>query len=335
MIQSFFIIGENGICIYERHYTNSEIDAQIFSGFITALGNFAIDSMGEELQQMKIKHGRLSIVKHSFAPIIAVAIADDKDRGSLLYKILKVTLLEFYDRFYKEIKKEDPGIKAKTREFNPIIDEIIKKRFGIADRSYLSIVIGLAMAIGLSSLIIFMFSLILNWASPGVDIMETFFGPIQINLTDGMDATEFIAVQRIALVVILVLVGVFISIFLAPVFLGSYYAGSTRNGLIVSLAHFGITLLVVIGVGTIELFPEYQVKIIPLFVSFSPMLIALNMVIGYLGGAIKEYRKLWPLESEELSEKLKKEMHIFLQSMDRIGSPKKKEPKDDEMPPNF
>jgi len=334
VIQSFFIIGENGICIYERHYTNAEIDAQIFSGFITALGNFAIDSMGEELQQMKIKHGRLSIVKHSFAPIIAVAIADDRDRGSLLYKILKVTLLEFYDRYYKEIKKDDPGIKAKTREFNPVIDDIIKKRFGIADRSYLSIIIGLLMAIGLSSLIIFMFSMILSFTNPGVDIMETIFGPIQIDLTNGMDVTEFEYIQRIALIVILVLVGVFISIFLAPVFLGSYYAGSTRNGLIVSMAHFGITLLVVVGTGTINIIPNYQVEIIPLFISFSPMLIALNVVIGYLAGAIKEYRKLWPLESEELSEKLKKEMHIFLSSMDRVGLGKKKEPKD-EMPPNF
>ncbi len=334
MIQNFFIIGENGICIYERHYTNAEIDAQIFSGFITALGNFAIDSIGEELQQMKIKNGRLSIVKHSFAPILAVAIADEKDRGSLLYKILKLSLLEFYDRFYKEVKKEDPGIKAKTREFNVVLDDIIKKRFGIADRSPLSIAIGLILAIGLSSAILMLFAVTLAWLNPGADLMETFFGPIQIDLTDGMSATEFLDIQKVALVVILVLVGVFISIFFVPTFLGSYYGGSIRNGLIISLGHFGIVLLVVIAIGTIDIIPNYEVEIIPLFISFSPMLIALNMVIGYFGGTIKENRKLWPLESEELSEKLKKEMHIFLNSMDKMGLIKKKEDKE-EMPPNF
>jgi len=54
--------------------------------------------------------------------------------------------------------------------------------------------------------------------------------------------------------------------------------------------------------------------------------------MGFLGGNIKNNKKLWPLGSEELSEKLKKEMYIFLKSMDKFGVNEKKE---DKMPPNF
>ena len=333
MIQSFFIIAENGICIYERHYSSAQIDAQIFSGFITALGNFAIDSMGEELQQLKIKGGRLSMVRHSFAPIMAVAIADDKDSGTLLYKILKVILLEFYDKYYREVKKEDPGIKAKTQEFNEIIDDIIKKRFGVADRSYVSILLGLIIAIGLSSLVIAGFGIFLSFLPENQDIFVGFFGyDIVINTADGISVVEFLYIQRIALIVIVILMLFFMAIFFVPVYLGGYFGGSRRNGLIIALAHFAVVLLVVVLVGSIDLIPNYRVQIVPLFISFSPFLIALNVVMGFLGGNIKNNKKLWPLGSEELSEKLKKEMYIFLKSMDKFGVDEKKE---DKMPPNF
>ncbi|MHA1799139.1 MAG: hypothetical protein ACTSVY_11905 [Candidatus Helarchaeota archaeon] len=332
MIQSFFIIAENGICIYERHYTNVEIDAQIFSGFIRALSDFAIDSMGEELQQLKIKGGRLSMVKHSFAPIMAVAIADDKDRGKLLYKILKVALLEFYDHYYKEIKKDDPALKMKTKEFNSVIDDIIKKRFGIADRSYISMLLGIIVGISLSSLIIILISFIFNLLAPGKDLFSTLIVDIKMDLTDGISALEFLYIQRIALVVVIALVTFFIAIFFGPVFFAGYFAGSRKNGMLASLAHFGVVLLVVIIVGSIDILPNYQIQIIPLFISFTPLLITLNLVMGYLGGTIKENKKLWPLGSEELSEKLKREMSFFLKSMDKFGT---KDKETDKMPPNF
>ena len=333
MIQSFFIIAENGICIYERHYSSVQIDSQIFSGFITALGNFAIDSMGEELQQLKIKGGRLSMVRHNFAPIMAVAIADDKDSGNLLYKILKVVLLEFYDKYYKEIKKEDPGIKAKTHKFDEIMDDIIKNRFGIADRSYISVILGLIIAIGFSSLVIAGFVIFLSFLPENQDIFVGFFGyDIVINTADGISVVEFLYIQRIALVVIIILMIFFLALFFGPVFLGGYFGGSRRNGLIIAFAHFGVTLLVVLLVGTIDLIPNYQVQIIPLFISFTPFLICLSAIMGFLGGNIKNNKKLWPLGSEELSEKLKREMYIFLQSMDKFSTNEKKE---DEFPPNF
>ncbi|NHI93650.1 MAG: hypothetical protein EAX96_14275 [Candidatus Lokiarchaeota archaeon] len=333
MIQSFFIIAENGICIYERHYSNAVIDAQIFSGFIIALGNFAIDSMGEELQQLKIKGGRLSMVKHAFAPIMAVAIADDKDSGKLLYKILKVVLLEFYDLYYREIKKEDPSIKTKTQNFDNIIDDIIKKRFGIADRTSISIFLGLFISIGLSSLVIIGFAFFLTFLPDDQNIFTVFFGyDISVITADGISEIEFLYIQRIALVVIIILMMFFLAIFFLPVFMGSYYAGSRRNGIMISLGHFGTVFLVVFIVGSIDLIPNYQVQIIPLFISFSPLLITLNLVMGIFGGYIKENRKLWPLGAEELSEKLKKEMYIFLKSMDKNNL---SENKKDQMPPNF
>jgi len=65
MINSIFILRENGVCVYERHWVETGIDPHLFSGFITALIAFAIESMGEKLQSLKlVKDQRLAILKH-------------------------------------------------------------------------------------------------------------------------------------------------------------------------------------------------------------------------------------------------------------------------------
>ena len=65
MLNSLFILRENGVCVYERHWIETAIDPHLFSGFITALIAFAIESMGEKLQSLKlVKDQRLAILKH-------------------------------------------------------------------------------------------------------------------------------------------------------------------------------------------------------------------------------------------------------------------------------
>ena len=103
MIHSLFLLRENGVCVFEHHWVRTVVDAQIFSGFITALSSFAIESMGENLQSLKlIKDQRLAILKHHRSPIIGVIIADVRDNGYLLNKILRKILERFYWLFRKD-----------------------------------------------------------------------------------------------------------------------------------------------------------------------------------------------------------------------------------------
>ena len=310
MLNSLFILRENGTCVYERHWIETNIDGQIFSGFITALSAIAIESMGEKLQSLKtVRDQRLAILKHKRSPIIGVIIADVRDNGLLLNKILQKILDRFYWLFQKEIEIDDASLMGKTKKFSKEIDIILKRK--IAERSYISIIIGFLAATGLAfgiALLILLFGI--NFASGG-GFQNTFIAPVFINLFDGAQPWEFLQIQQIAVIIMAIISLFFIMLFFGPGILGAYIAGSRKLGVINGILLIFGAYAVFASIQYVSL-SLYSINLLQLFVGFSPILFILNILTGYFGGLLRERAKLWPIRGEEISEKVKHQVTDFV-----------------------
>ncbi len=311
VLHSLFILRENGICVFERHWIETDIDAHLFSGFITALSAFAVESMGKTFQSLKlVKEQRLAILKHPYAPIIGVIIADYRDNGYLLNKILEKILNKFYQIFQTEIKIEDASLIGKTKEkFPQEIDIILKGK--TAERSFVSLFIGFLAGSGLSVIIIlFILSWGINFAYGG-GIQNLFFAPIFINLFDGMQPWEFLDIQQIAVIAMGLVFVFFLLTYFGPGLLGAYIAGNRKLGVINGLLSVIGGLLIALIFQNIQLF-LYSINMLPVFVGFSPLIIILNILTGYFGGLLREIYRLYPLPGKDISEKVMKHVTILV-----------------------
>ena len=104
MLHSFFIFSEHGICLFAEHFIETQIDNQLISGFINALGSFATEALGSGMQSLRLQTGeQLSILRYKDGPIplLGMVIADSKDNDVLIQNILNEFLSEFCNLFQK------------------------------------------------------------------------------------------------------------------------------------------------------------------------------------------------------------------------------------------
>ncbi|MHA1385573.1 MAG: hypothetical protein ACTSR3_17605 [Candidatus Helarchaeota archaeon] len=310
MLHSIFILRENGICVYEYHWTETKVDSQIFTGFITALSAFAIESMGETLESLKlVKDQRLSILKHHRSPVLGVIIADVRDSGVLLNKILQKILERFYWLFRREIEREDASLLGKTKDFHKEIEIILKGK--VSERSIISLLfgylVGTVMSIGIALIILFFG---IDFAAAG-GLQNAFIAPIIINLIDGMQPWEFLQVQQIAVMALGLVSLFFFMVFFGPGLMSGYIAGSRKLGVYCNLLLVIGSFITIALIQNIPLF-LYSIDLRPVFLNFSPVVIILNILTGYFGGLIKERTKLWPIKGEEMSKKVKTQLTLIM-----------------------
>ena len=108
MIHKLYLMFIGGICVFKRifhTYLDKEEDSQIFTGFISAIGNFASEALGSTLQSIRLQTGeQLAIMKHEPSNLIVVCVADGRDHDKLLASILLKILGRFYEILQKEIE---------------------------------------------------------------------------------------------------------------------------------------------------------------------------------------------------------------------------------------
>ncbi|MHA1838945.1 MAG: hypothetical protein ACTSYO_03155 [Candidatus Ranarchaeia archaeon] len=104
MIQGFYVISENGACIYEyrspTEYTGAKyIDSSLISGFISALFSFSSEAFAETLQTINLKRNILviSTLNSISGPLVSAAIADMQDNPKLVQKISQ-ELLQIFEK---------------------------------------------------------------------------------------------------------------------------------------------------------------------------------------------------------------------------------------------
>ena len=96
MLHSVYITLESGACIYAKHFIESKIDNQLITGFINALGAFATEALGSEMQSLRLQTGeQLAILRYAEGktPIVGILVADARDNSKLIQNLLFIFLL--------------------------------------------------------------------------------------------------------------------------------------------------------------------------------------------------------------------------------------------------
>ncbi len=292
MLHSIYIITENGICIFAKHFIDIHIDNQLISGFINALGAFATEALGSGLQSLKLQTGdHLSILRYTDGPIplIGIVIADSKDNGILIRNILHEILTEFCTIFQRHLTESPVAEISKYGEFGHTVDYILADK--ISSRTNFKMFLGVLVGILTIGIIVLAFI-------PALFKLENLnpanLGVKDIIFSDGFDPSDIEALQALTLRVIGALMLVFCTLFSLPTIIASYIAGDRKRGVWTAiLLGISIGAILLISSPFVEEFAEINAFL--WYLAFSPLLLFLALVFGYYGGRLKERKKLYPL----------------------------------------
>ncbi len=292
MLHSFYITTENGVCIFAKHFIKTQIDNQLISGFINALGSFATEALGSGMQSLKLQTGeQLSILRYNAGPIplIGMVVADSKDNNILIRNILDEFLTEFSNLFQKQLRERPVTDITEYKEFNYTIDLMLEKKVASRTklRTFLGVVAGILM-IGIIVLAFIPAILQLENLNPGD------YGVADIIFSDGFDPSDLQAIQTLTLTIIGALMLVFCIIFSLPTIIAGYIAGDRKHGVWAAI-FLGLSIGGIIFLTSPFIVEFAEVNAFLWYIAFSPLLLLIALVFGYFGGRLKERRKLYPL----------------------------------------
>ncbi|NVM54916.1 MAG: hypothetical protein HWN66_14525 [Candidatus Helarchaeota archaeon] len=295
MIHSVFITTPSGTCIFEKHYLErSQINSQLISGFINALGAFAKEALGSGMQSLKLQTGeQLFIYPLKETPIIGIVIADPRDNSRLIRNILLEILSEFSTIFKRQLESTIPPDLIEFQEFRYTVDHILDGKVSSRTnfKMFLGVVIGLLLV---GTIVLALVPAIIKFE--GLNISE--FGLTNITFDNDLDQVELATLQTITLVIIGALMLFNCIIFFLPTTIAAYIAGNKKRGIWTAiLLGSSIGILILIGTPFIQEF--LYVNAILWYLAFSPLLLFLALVCGYYGGSLKERKKLYPLKEFE------------------------------------
>lgn len=289
MIYSIYIITENGVCVFTKHYKKSLVDDQLISGFMSALGNFSIEALGSELQSIKLRTGeQLSVLKHYKQSIIGVVLADPRDHPNLISSLLTAILNEFLIDYERPIIAKDPSLIGKTGDFDEKIDKLLKGK--VASRTFLKMIVGNILSF---SLMLAITILMIGGAMRLSVLVDDFLVTLSPIDFAELNAEELATLQAITGAIIAVLMIFFIGTFFLPSLLSGYIAGNEKRG-IVNAILLGLITGVLLFIGGSR--ATGQLNIFWWYLLFSPLLIFIAITCGFYGGRLKARRKLYPLK---------------------------------------
>ena len=295
MFHSLYITTESGVCIFAQHFIESRIDNQLITGFINALGAFATEALGSEMQSLKLQTGeQLAILRYTGGqdPLIGIVVADARDNSVLIRNLLKQILVDFYTIFKQKLDYKRLASVVEFEEFKYNVDSILEER--ISPRTNLKMIIGLLVGIFLMGTILIAFIPLFIEMSK-VNIAEFGLENVIFDDFNGLSAAELETLQIIVFVVIAAITGFTCVVFLLPTFIAAYIAGNKKRGI-------WTALLLGASVGLVLIFSSFfsetfmEINGFLWFLVFSPLLISLALLCGIYGGRLKERRKLYPLE---------------------------------------
>jgi len=292
MLHSLYIVSEHGSCLFAKHFIDTQIDNQLISGFINALGSFATEALGSGMQSLKLQTGeQLSILRFDKAPIplIGMIIADSRDNDILIRNILNEFLNEFSTIFQKQLRERPVSDITEYNEFRYTVDLMLEKK--VASRTNLRTFLGVVAGILMIGIIVLAFI-------PAIFQLENLnpgdFGVADIIFSDGFDPSDLLAIQTLTLTIIGALMLVFCIIFSLPTIMAGYIAGDRKRGVWAAI-FLGLSIGGIILISSPFVVEFAEVNAILWYIAFSPLLFLIALVFGYFGGRLKERRKLYPL----------------------------------------
>ena len=282
MIQNLYIISEGGIAVYSKNYAKSTLDEQLISGFLLATGNFAKETVGSGLKKIEMQKGeQLCIFYDESLKLSVAAIVGAEDHPKLVSEILQ-DILRKYGEMFKD-KIGSPSISEESPKFDPIVDKILADRTAKRDKK--RFILGLLLGgLILGTLLLFLFIPYLKEA------VITFISQI-ISLYGGgphtyLDAILFFGEFSLKLEITLLLA------FIPSSFIAGYLAGSRSKGKVIGLIFFFFAL----GLSFIAIFIDViSILIVFMLLIYIPLVLITSIVLGYLGGLLRDRRVLYPI----------------------------------------
>ena len=127
MIHAIFII-KDGVCLFSRQYSKKSIKTHLFSGFLSALMQFAKEVSHKDLKKLIIEDDIFSLY---LADNISFVIKHDEIKKSKLEKISQKISNKFFECFSADIKNWNGDISC-FRKFDEEADKILEIKGGTA-----------------------------------------------------------------------------------------------------------------------------------------------------------------------------------------------------------
>ncbi len=247
------------MCIYTYNFRKSiDIDEQLLSGFLSAIGSFAQQTFQTGLQTINIENGqKMNFYVEKQTKLIFVAISDTRDNNSLLEHLLAEIALKFNHEMEQHLNSTERGCLDNYKKFNNTIITVVKGRD--KDRSRKTMLEGLFTGTVILIMIFYAFS----------PLFIQFMGNLII---------------YISLIILFISIGL-----LSSTFVSGYFAGNPKMGTTNGFIFFALVLIVV------SFFYPYSFY---MWIIASPFAIIICAAAGFYGGLMCDKRKLYPLKEQ-------------------------------------
>jgi hypothetical protein len=107
MIKNLYILDENGILLYSKHFKETKQDENLLIGFFTSLANFSREALGSVIKDVNLgESNKLILLPHLSENLLIAAIVNVADNVDLVSQILKNILQDFVDIYSPSFESE-------------------------------------------------------------------------------------------------------------------------------------------------------------------------------------------------------------------------------------
>ncbi|MHA1650794.1 MAG: hypothetical protein ACTSYB_11415 [Candidatus Helarchaeota archaeon] len=290
MIYSLYIISEGGIAVYSKNFVRASLDEQLISGFLLAVGNFAKEAVGSGLKKIEMQTGEQLLIYYDETLKLSIAaLTGAQDHPKLILNILQDILDKFNTAFNK--KSIQIGNLGDTSKFDSEITTLLKDKTAKRDkkRFILALILGS---------VILAFLYLLFWENL-INLLTLFIPQIGTLFNEGKHIEMLFVFGEFSFNLEFIL----IICFIPSTLLAGYLAGSRKKGKLLGLIFFFFA--VGSSISLIIIFNDNQPILLFAFLFFLILLIYVPLVLitsitfSYLGGLIRDRRKLYPIPPEK------------------------------------
>ncbi len=107
MIDSVYIINENGVLLYEKNLTSTSFDTNLLVGFLSSITHFSREALNRVIKHLDLgENKKLIILPMSRECLLGAMVANANDNNILLNQVLRNILLDFIDEYSPYYEKE-------------------------------------------------------------------------------------------------------------------------------------------------------------------------------------------------------------------------------------
>ena len=116
---------KSGVCLFEQNYSTIPIDADLVSGFLTAMRNFGHEIAHGEIQEISFNNIRFSLALGKFVLLVCTAEEIASKQG--IKSLMDVILFEFEHQFAKELAHW-LGVCEPFLRFGQFLENLLNKK---------------------------------------------------------------------------------------------------------------------------------------------------------------------------------------------------------------